>query len=137
MSRRTIKVQRSPNTSTAALIGHPDRGSFASPIVLAITTARQYPSRKAVANHKRKGHVRPANFLTQDISSASTVRRTMSRRVASANAPKMRSKSGAAMRLRGVCAGRHRSLLMRAAFLVVFVASAAAAALVRLAGWLP
>ncbi len=42
-----------------------------------------------------------------------------------------------AMRLRGVCAGRRRSLLMRAAFLVVFVASAAAAALVRLAGWLP
>src|SRR5690242_9370080 len=36
MSRRTIRVQRSPNASTAALIGHPDRGSPGSPIVLAI-----------------------------------------------------------------------------------------------------
>jgi hypothetical protein len=42
-----------------------------------------------------------------------------------------------AMRLRGVCVGRHGNLLMRAALLVVFVASAAAAVLVRLAGWLP
>src|SRR6476646_4046536 len=36
MSRRTIRLQRSPNTSMAALIGHSDRGSCASPIVLAM-----------------------------------------------------------------------------------------------------
>src|SRR6266568_6839257 len=36
MSRRTSRLQRSPNTSMVALIGHPDRGSYASPILLAI-----------------------------------------------------------------------------------------------------
>src|SRR6476660_9952608 len=35
MSRRS-RLQRSPNTSMVALIGHPDRCSYASPIVLAI-----------------------------------------------------------------------------------------------------
>src|ERR671930_1264440 len=42
MSRRTIRLQRSPNTSMAALIGHSDRGSCASPIVLAIYYRRSY-----------------------------------------------------------------------------------------------
>ena len=55
MSRRTSRLQRSPNTSMAALIGHPDRGSCASPILLAIYYRQVLPSRRAVANHKRKG----------------------------------------------------------------------------------
>src|SRR5215468_9764389 len=54
MSRRTSRLQRSPNTSMVALIGHPDRGSYASPIVLAIYYRQVLPSRQAVANHKRK-----------------------------------------------------------------------------------
>src|SRR6476659_1217748 len=54
MSRRTSRLQRSPNTSMAALIGHPDRGSFASPIVLAMYYRQVLASRQAVANHKRK-----------------------------------------------------------------------------------
>src|SRR5215813_3148834 len=55
MSRRTIRLQRSPNTSMAALIGHSDRGSCASLILLAIYHRHVLPSRQAVANHKRKG----------------------------------------------------------------------------------
>src|SRR5436190_23249500 len=47
MSRRTIRLQRSPNTSMAALIGHSDRGSCASPIVLAIYYRQVVPSRKS------------------------------------------------------------------------------------------
>src|SRR5919107_210724 len=35
MSRRTSRLQRSPSTSMVALLGHPDRGSCASPILLA------------------------------------------------------------------------------------------------------
>src|SRR6266508_1902482 len=54
MSRRTSRLHRSPNTSMAALIGHPDRGSYASPILLAIYHRQVLPSRRAVANHKRK-----------------------------------------------------------------------------------
>src|SRR6266542_6270815 len=54
MSRRTSRLQRSPNTSMAALIGHPDRGTYASPILLAIYHRQALPSRQAVANHKRK-----------------------------------------------------------------------------------
>src|SRR6266516_1746022 len=54
MSRRTSRLQRSPNTSMAALIGQPDRGSCASPILLAIYHRSALPSRQAVANHKRK-----------------------------------------------------------------------------------
>src|SRR6266498_4565468 len=54
MSRRTSRLQRSPNTSIAALIGHPDRGTYASPILLAIYHRQALPSRQAVANHKRK-----------------------------------------------------------------------------------
>src|SRR6266508_21287 len=54
MSRRTSRLQRSPNTSMVALIGHPDRGSYASPILLAIYHRQALPSRQAVANHKRK-----------------------------------------------------------------------------------
>src|SRR5215471_15166566 len=54
MSRRTSRLQRSPNTSMVALIGHPDRGSCAPPIVLAIYYRQVLPSRQAVANHKRK-----------------------------------------------------------------------------------
>jgi hypothetical protein len=37
-----------------ALIGHSDRGSFASRIVLAIYYRQVLWSRRAVANHKRK-----------------------------------------------------------------------------------
>src|SRR4051812_37622713 len=55
MSRSTSRLQRSPNTSMAALIGHSDRGSYASPIVLAIYHHQVLASRRAVANHKRKG----------------------------------------------------------------------------------
>lgn len=55
MSRRTIRLQRSPNTSMAALIGHPDRSSLASPVLLAICHRLVLPSRQAVANYKRKG----------------------------------------------------------------------------------
>src|SRR6185436_3352616 len=51
MSRRTSRLQRSPNTSMAALIGHSDRGSFASPIVLAsyygLDTRLQTTSRRS------------------------------------------------------------------------------------------
>src|SRR5215472_3878049 len=54
MSRRTSRLQRSPNTSMVALIGHPDRGSCASPILLALYYRQALPSRRAVANHKRK-----------------------------------------------------------------------------------
>src|SRR5512132_3070864 len=54
MSRRTSRLQRSPNTSMVALIGHPDRGSYASPILLAIYHRQVLRSRQAVANHKRK-----------------------------------------------------------------------------------
>src|SRR6266508_2867566 len=54
MSRRTSRLQRSPNTSMAALIGHPDRGSYASPILLALYNHQALRSRQAVANHKRK-----------------------------------------------------------------------------------
>src|SRR6266540_2458963 len=54
MSRRTSRLQRSPNTSMVALIGHPDRGSYASPILLAIYHRQALPSRQPVANHKRK-----------------------------------------------------------------------------------
>src|SRR5437764_5158172 len=54
MSRRTSRLQRSPNTSMAALIGHPDRGSYTSPIVLAMYYHQVLASREAVANHKRK-----------------------------------------------------------------------------------
>src|SRR5215472_15443758 len=54
MSRRTSRLQRSPNTSMVALIGHPDRGSYASLILLAIYYHQVLPSRQAVANHKRK-----------------------------------------------------------------------------------
>src|SRR6266496_3353869 len=54
MSRRTSRLQRSPNTSTVALIGHPDRGSYASPILLALYNHQALRSRQAVANHKRK-----------------------------------------------------------------------------------
>src|SRR5919106_3188822 len=46
MSRRTSRLQRSPNTSIAALIGHPDRGSDASPILLAIYHRQVLPSHK-------------------------------------------------------------------------------------------
>src|SRR6266511_1118158 len=54
MSRRTSRLQRSPNTSMVALIGHPDRGSYASPILLALYNHQALRSRQAVANHKRK-----------------------------------------------------------------------------------
>src|ERR1700709_862998 len=54
MSRRTSRLHRSPNTSMAALIGHSDRGSLASPIVLAIYYRFVIRSHRAVANHKRK-----------------------------------------------------------------------------------
>src|SRR6202046_5934452 len=54
MSRRTSRLHRSPNTSMAALIGHPDRGTCASPIVLAVYYRQVLGSRQAVANHKRK-----------------------------------------------------------------------------------
>src|SRR6266508_4593613 len=54
MSRRTSRLQRSPNTSMVALIGHPDRGSCTSPIVLALYNRQVLRSRQAVANHKRK-----------------------------------------------------------------------------------
>src|SRR6266542_1131357 len=54
MSRRTSRLQRSPNTSMVALIGHPDRGSYASPILLALYNRQVLRSRHAVANHKRK-----------------------------------------------------------------------------------
>src|SRR5436190_18556188 len=54
MSRRTSRLQRSPNTSMVALIGHPDRGSYTSPIVLAMYYHQVLASRQAVANHKRK-----------------------------------------------------------------------------------
>src|SRR5438874_2788548 len=54
MSRRTSRLQRSPNTSMVALIGHPGRGSYASPILLAICHRLVLLSRQAVANHKRK-----------------------------------------------------------------------------------
>src|SRR6266702_6204922 len=54
MSRRASRLQRSPNTSMAALIGHPERGSYASPMLLAIYHREVLPSRQAVANHKRK-----------------------------------------------------------------------------------
>jgi glyoxylase-like metal-dependent hydrolase (beta-lactamase superfamily II) len=54
MSRRTSTLRRSPNTSTVALIGQPGRGSYGSPILLAIYYRQALRSRKAVANHKRK-----------------------------------------------------------------------------------
>src|SRR5580700_6898626 len=54
MSRRTSRLQRSPNTSMVALIGHPDRGSCVSPILLAVYNHQVLRSRQAVANHKRK-----------------------------------------------------------------------------------
>src|SRR5580692_9034490 len=54
MSRRTSRLQRSPNTSMVALIGHPDRGSCASPIVLALYNRQVLRSQQAIANHKRK-----------------------------------------------------------------------------------
>src|SRR5689334_23053263 len=57
MSRRTSRLQRSPNTSMAALIGHSDRGSFASPIVLAIYYRQLLRSRHAVATTSRRSHV--------------------------------------------------------------------------------
>jgi glyoxylase-like metal-dependent hydrolase (beta-lactamase superfamily II) len=44
----------SPNTSMVALIGHPDRGSCASPVLLAVCYRHVLRSRQAVANHKRK-----------------------------------------------------------------------------------
>src|SRR5262245_3419181 len=46
MSRRTSRLHRSPNTSMAALIGHPDRGSFTSPILLAIYHHPEYGLRE-------------------------------------------------------------------------------------------
>src|SRR6476661_6675213 len=66
MSRRTIRLQRSPNASTAALIGHPDRGSCVSPIRRTYgrirlahkclqSTSASVLSARPVANHKRKG----------------------------------------------------------------------------------
>jgi glyoxylase-like metal-dependent hydrolase (beta-lactamase superfamily II) len=48
MLRRTNGLQRSPNISMVASIGHPDRGSSASPILLAIYHRRVLQSRQAV-----------------------------------------------------------------------------------------
>src|SRR6266540_3218575 len=54
MSRRASRLQRSPNTSMVALIGHFDRGSYASPILFALYNRQVLWFRHAVANHKRK-----------------------------------------------------------------------------------
>src|SRR4249920_2302073 len=54
MSRRTSRLQRWPNTSMVALIGHPDGGSYASPILFAICHRQVLRSRQAVVNRKRK-----------------------------------------------------------------------------------
>src|SRR5690349_11479404 len=53
MSRRTIRLQRSPNTSMAALIGHSDRGWCASPMVRAI-----YYRQAAMSFGRRSGITR-------------------------------------------------------------------------------
>src|ERR671930_1185895 len=57
MSRRTIRLQRSPNTSMAALIGHSDRGSCASPIVLAIYYRRSYRLDERLQTTSGRSHV--------------------------------------------------------------------------------
>src|SRR6266545_4492479 len=60
MSRRTSRLQRSPNTSMVALIGHPDRGSYASPVLRQVAEGvliheSEFCQSNAVVVHGRAG----------------------------------------------------------------------------------